>query len=115
MGQRVRQKSRRNQRKLMRMGKGTVNRKARGWSLTKVELESQLVRLASICRALRYADEDVTLSARSLVADEVDPSLIIEGPRRKRKAAEKAEQSSEWSNLLAGKLSALGDSDSDSD
>ena len=49
------------------------------------------------------------------VAGEVDTSLIIEGPRRKRAAAAKAQQSSEWTSLLAGKLNALGDSDSDSD
>ena len=81
---------------------------------TTVELQSHPVRPASSSR-FDCVHAKASLNPHPLVADEVDPSLIITGPRRKRAAAAKAEQSTEWKGLLDSKLSALGDSESDSD
>ena len=88
------------------------NQKPPSLSMTTMELASKPVRSHTRARARTQAHARTHNWA---VAGEVDTSLIIEGPRRKRAAAAKAQQSSEWTSLLAGKLNALGDSDSDSD
>ena len=59
---------------------------------------------------LEYSDGGIGVEA-----GEVDASLIITGPRRKRAAAARAEQSSDWNTMLTGKLDGLADSDSDDD
>ena len=59
---------------------------------------------------LEYSEGGIAVES-----DEVDPSLIITGPRRKRAAAARAEQSSDWNTMLTGKLDGLADSDSDDD
>lgn len=63
---------------------------------------------ASEAKRLEREDDGIPISA-----DEVNPADIIQGPRRRRAAAEAAERSSEWGRLNSD-ISALGD-DSDSD